>query len=303
MDAGVSRARVTFLRIGRLARRLGLMAALCGLVAGVAGAVALELMIENGFSARDEPTFVDTFIARWWRRLAVPGEERGARNPLPPTAEVLARGREHFVADCAVCHGSDGRGGTRLGSGLYPKPSDLTSAAMQSLSDGEIFWVVHNGVRLSGMPAWGRDGEERDQWTWEIVHLIRALPRMSPEEVEAMRGMQPSNPRDIEEEMASRRFLGEPVRTTSAPEDAHHEATLMGSVIAIGPLRLQVRPTAGPNVSFLLDHPVPTKFVDRNRPTRPAAVRVGDRVVVQAVRDQDWWLAREVRVSRATSPP
>jgi len=278
-------------------RRVGLWA-LAGALGLVGGGVALELMLENGFSARDEPTIVDAFVARWWRRLAVPEEERGARNPLPVTPEVLARGREHFAVDCAVCHGSDGRGGTRLADGLYPKPPDLTEAPTQALADGEIFWVVQNGVRLSGMPAFGRDTQESDQWTWEVVRFIRELPRLSPTDVARVEALRPRGARQVEEELAARRFLGEPSRTGPAPEDAHHEATLMGSVAAVSDLRLHIRTTAGASLSFLLNHPDRTILLRGTKETRASELRVGDRVVVKALRDQDWWLAREVRLSR-----
>lgn len=282
-------------------KRVGLWA-LAGALGLMGGGVALELMLENGFSARDEPTFVDTFVARWWRRLAVPEEERNARNPLPTTPEVLARGREHFAVECAACHGSDGRGATRLAEGLYPKPPDLTAAPTQALPDGEIFWVVQNGVRLSGMPAFGRDTQESDQLTWEIVRFIRELPRLSPADVAAVEALRSRGVRQVEEELAVRRFLGERSRTGPAPEDAHHEATLMGSVAGVGDLRLQIRTTAGANVSFLLDHPDRTIFLRGSKEARAAQLRIGDRVVVKAVRDQDWWLAREVRLSREHEP-
>lgn len=277
-------------------KRVGLWA-LAGAVGLVGVGVALELMLENGFSARDEPTLVDAFVARWWRRLAVPEEERDARNPLPVTPEVLARGREHFAVECAACHGSDGRGGTRLAVGLYPKPPDLTAAPTQSLPDGEMFWVVQNGVRLSGMPAFGRDTEESDQWTWEIVRFIRELPRLSSRDVASVEALRPRGPRQVEDELAARRFLGEPSRTDPAPEDAHHEATLMGTIAAVSDLRLQIRTTTGASVSFLLDHPDRTTLFRGTKEARASQLRVGDRVVVKAVRDQDWWIAREVRLS------
>lgn len=279
-------------------KRLGL-GALVGALGLLVAGVALELMLENGFSARDEPTVVDAFVARWWRRLAVPAGEKSGRNPLPATPEVLARGREHFAVDCAACHGSDGRGGTRLAEGLYPKPPDLTGAGTQSLSDAEIFWVVQNGVRLSGMPAFGRDTDESDQWTWEIARFVRELPRMSPQDVEAVEALRPRGPRQVEQELAARRFLGEPQKRASPPEDAHDEVTLMGRVAAASALRLQVRMSQGPSVSFLLDHPKPTTVVRGTEQATVSDIRVGDRVAVRAVRDQDWWLAREVRLPRA----
>ena len=280
-------------------RRLWLVVLLGGCVAGFIG---VELMLENGFSAKDHPTFVDAFIARWWRRLAVPREERAARNPLPATPDVVARGREHFAADCTACHGSDGRGGTRISEGLYPRPPDLTSAATQSLSDGEIFWVIQNGVRLSAMPGWGGDTEESDQWTWELVRFVRDLPRLTTKDVEAVEAMRPRLPKTIEEEIAARRFLGEPATPPRPVEDAHHETTIMGSVVAVSSLRLQVLTSAGATISFLVDHPGPTRFVRGRRQVQATDVRAGAHVVVKAVRDQDWWLAREVRLPLAGGP-
>jgi mono/diheme cytochrome c family protein len=279
-----------------------LLAALAAL-ALVACGVGVQLMLEAGFSARDEPTRVDAFIARWWRRLAVSQEDRRTRNPLPSNPEVLARGREHFAADCAICHGSDGRGSTRLGAGLYPRPPDLAGAGTQALSDGEIFWVVQNGVRLSGMPGWGQDTHESDQWTWEIVHFLRQLPRLSAKDVEALQAMRPRIPREVGDEIAAMQFLGEPPAPRRVTEDAHHEATFMGTVASVSALGLQLRTAGQSSISFLLDHPDPTRFLRGDRAATGKELREGGRVVVRAVRDQDWWLAREVRLPASGGPP
>ena len=74
---------------------------------------------------------------------------------------VWGQGRAHFADHCASCHGNDGRGNTEMGRNLYPKAPDMRQSGTQHLSDGELYWIIENGVRLTGMPAWG-DGSGND---------------------------------------------------------------------------------------------------------------------------------------------
>lgn len=90
----------------------------------------------------------------------------------------------HFVEHCSVCHGVDGRGGTTFGRNMYPKVPDLTLADTQQLKDGELFYIVSNGIRFSGMPAFG--GEDSPQEIWHLVAFLRRLPQLSPEELKRM---------------------------------------------------------------------------------------------------------------------
>ena len=183
---------------------LALVAVAVGLVAAAAWAVVL---LRHGLSARDEPTAVEAFVARRLRHLAVPRAAREAKNPLRFATDVLARARAHFADHCASCHGNDGRGRTKLGQGLYPRAPDMTLAATQSLSDGEIFFVIENGVRLTGMPAWGEAGANDDAETWELVHFIRHLPRVTPEELDEMEELNPRSREALRVGDEIRRFL------------------------------------------------------------------------------------------------
>ena len=79
------------------------------------GVFALAIMLGHGFSARDEPTAVEAFIARRLRHLAVPRAARTMENPVPPTEDVLVEARAHFADHCALCHGNDGSGQTQIG--------------------------------------------------------------------------------------------------------------------------------------------------------------------------------------------
>ena len=190
-------------------------------LAAAGGAVALRSLLEHGISARDEPTAAEAFVARRLRHWAVPRGERDAKNPVTPTPEALARARAHFADHCASCHGNDGRGNTKIGQNLYPKAPDMTLADTQRLSDGEIFYIIENGVRLTGMPAWGEAGAHDATESWELVHFIRHLPKVTAEELAEMESMNPKSHMEMKEEEEMRKFLegGEP----SGPPPSGHK--------------------------------------------------------------------------------
>jgi mono/diheme cytochrome c family protein len=105
---------------------------------------------------------------------------------LAATPQLLERAKDHFADHCAICHGNDGRGDTPIGRGLHPRVPDLTLAATQELPDGELFWIIENGIRLTGMPAFGKESPDDDEHAWALVHWIRRLPELTPEEIKAM---------------------------------------------------------------------------------------------------------------------
>ena len=188
----------------RRATRVGLAvsAAVLALFAiGIAG------LVRRGFSARDQPGAIEAIIAGRLRHLAVPRNARSMKNPVPDTPEVIAEARAHFADHCALCHGNDGRGRTEIGRNLYPKSPDMSSGHTQSLSDGEIFFIIKNGVRLTGMPAWGSDTPADDQQSWKLVRFIRHLPGISPKELEEMNEMNPVSRMEMKEEKDIDAFL------------------------------------------------------------------------------------------------
>ncbi len=140
-------------------RRIVLMAFL---LAGAAAALFVASVLRGGVSARREPTAAEAFVARRLRHLAIPSNARDQPNPLPATPQTIAEGRAHFADHCATCHANDGGGDTAIGRGLYPKAPDMRRAETQSLSDGELFYIIKNGVRFTGMPAWGSDDPASD---------------------------------------------------------------------------------------------------------------------------------------------
>lgn len=187
-----------------------------------AGGIGLKRMLDYGFSAREEPTALEKLVARRLRYMSIPYAHSHARNPVPPTPEVLARARAHFADHCASCHGNDGRGKTAVGQNLYPKAPDMWLPDTQSLPDGHLFYIIKNGVRLTGMPAWGQDTPEDDRQTWELVDFIRHLPKITPSELTEMEGLNPKTRQEFEDEDAIKRFLaGEAAKPTSPPGKQH----------------------------------------------------------------------------------
>ena len=127
-------------------------------VVGLLAAAAISIL-HDGLSARATPSALETAIARSARKMAAPSAARAAKNPIADSPEIERDARLHFADHCATCHGNDGSGNTQIGRGLYPKPPDLRATETQKLSDGEIFWIIENGVRLTGMPAFGGSSE------------------------------------------------------------------------------------------------------------------------------------------------
>ncbi len=166
----------------RLVRLLIGALALAGTLAG-AGLLAFAW---KGVSARAEPSVLEVWIGRTARHLLIPSPARAVANPLAADPALLERAKEHFADHCAVCHGYDGHGDTPIGRGLHPRVPDLTLAATQDLSDGELFWIIENGIELTGMPAFGEESPDDDEHAWTLVHWIRRLPALTPEEIEAI---------------------------------------------------------------------------------------------------------------------
>ncbi len=187
----------------------------------VAGAAGFGLLtIRRGFSARDNPSAIETYVAKAARRLSVPASERNATNPFVPTPEVLSEARAHFADHCATCHGNDGSGKTQIGQNLYPKAPDMRLPATQNLTDGEIYYVIHNGIRLTGMPAWGT--EVKDDDSWKLVLFIRHLPQLTPEEEREMERLNPKGPEERQEEQEEEQFLNEGQPSNQAAKPATH---------------------------------------------------------------------------------
>jgi mono/diheme cytochrome c family protein len=190
----------------------------CGI--GVLALVAF-LLTAHGFSARAEPSATERWIARRARMAAFPSDAAKTVNPVPDTADVLAEARAHWADHCASCHANDGSGESLMGRRTFPPAPDMRSPATQQLTDGELFYIIQNGVRLTAMPAWG--GSPQDELaSWKLVRFIRHLPKLTFEEKKEMEKLNPKGPEDRKEEEEEEKFLkGEDIDEHQA-EHHHH---------------------------------------------------------------------------------
>jgi mono/diheme cytochrome c family protein len=135
--------------------------------------IAIALMRLN-LSALREPGRVETAVANWNLRFLV---RRASRQGIPQrpadTKASVASGSTLYSSECSLCHGSDGRTPTPTGRWMYPRAADLTSEQVQSYSDQELFWIIQNGIRFTGMPAFGK--VETGDNIWNLVNYVRTL--------------------------------------------------------------------------------------------------------------------------------
>jgi mono/diheme cytochrome c family protein len=188
-----------------------------------AGGIYATLLVRRGFSARETPSWIEAFAAGIAKSLAVPATYR-LKDPYAPTAENIREGEEHFADHCATCHANDGGGDTLFGKGLYPKPPDMRTAETQNKGDGELYYTIENGVRLSGMPAFGTGSGTGtdDAETWKLVLFIRHLPQITPEELEDMKKLNPKTEADRAEEQREDEFLNGGAVPKAPAEEHHH---------------------------------------------------------------------------------
>jgi mono/diheme cytochrome c family protein len=182
-----------------------LAAGALGFAVLVAAGIAGALLLRGGISARPEPSRLEARAARALRSWAIPADARDARNPVPAGPQAISAGLAHFADHCAVCHANDGSGRTEMGRGLYPRPPDMRRGETQRLTDGELFYIIENGVRLTGMPAWG--GEGTAEGSWQLVHFIRHLPDLGADEKARMEALNPKSPEEREEDRDEEQFL------------------------------------------------------------------------------------------------
>ena len=187
----------------RLMKWAGLVAAFLAVVA----LAAVGYVRATGLRARATPGALETTVARTMRSLAISNRDRDRANPLSASAEALQSGLEHYADHCAVCHGNDGRGLTDFGRGLFPPPPDLRASPTQELTDGELFYIIENGIRFTGMPAFSTGTPDGEAESWKLVQFIRRLPQIGEADLERMKALNPRSPAEIRLEIEEERFL------------------------------------------------------------------------------------------------
>ena len=178
----------------------------------------------RGVSARPEPSAVEKRFSLFMRGWLTPPTYKGLKNPVSATEENFVAAREHFADHCSSCHGNDGSGNTEMGRSLYPKAPDMRLPRTQELSDGELFYFIENGIMLTGMPGWSTGTPEGERASWQLVHFIRRMPKLTAEDLAEMEKFNPVSRQQIEEEKKVEDFLngGEtPKPAEGAKPDPH----------------------------------------------------------------------------------
>ncbi len=137
--------------------------------------ICYSLLKSGDLSARKKPGTFERAVANYALNLSIPGAAKKAKNPVKATPDALASGTKYYSENCAVCHGNDGAGRTNPAKGLSPDVPDLRATPVQKLTDGEIFYLIRNGIRFTGMPGW----DFQDQEIWKLVLVTRQLPKQS----------------------------------------------------------------------------------------------------------------------------
>jgi mono/diheme cytochrome c family protein len=198
----------------------------------LAGAIALIIVVcgggliffrthANGFSARAQPSVLESWAARQARAMALPAGARERANPVADSPKVLADARAHWADHCAACHSNNGSGDAEMGKHMYPPAPDMRQAATQDLTDGELFYIIQNGIRLTGMPSWGSGTSHDEEDSWKLVRLIRHLPKLTAEEEREMQELNPKSPQEMKEEQEERDFLNG-VQSHEQTKPKHH---------------------------------------------------------------------------------
>ena len=157
----------------KLHRAMWLLGLGIGLVA-----LAWIALRQASLRALDEPGRAETYLATKAKRFLVGRAARYISRLQPANlSQSVMIGGMQFRARCSSCHGLDGRTPSDIGSAMYPRVSDLGSAQVQAWSDAELFWIVQNGIRLTGMPGFGKSLSSEE--IWPLVDYIRSLRNSS----------------------------------------------------------------------------------------------------------------------------
>ena len=153
-----------------------------GGAAVVCGAVALGAV---NLSATARPSRLEKLVAHAALDAAVRARApRGRTAPSDPAS--VQRGQQSYRQHCLVCHGVPGGEQSAIAAGLNPPVPDLGEPGTQGRSDGELFFLVSGGVRLTGMPGFERSLPEKERW--DLVAFLRMLPKLGEAELPALSG-------------------------------------------------------------------------------------------------------------------
>lgn len=165
------------------------MRLLSGIILGVLIILlGLAVVVATGsvnFAAVASPTKFETQVATFALGRSIAKHAAATKNPVAGSPDALRVGLAHYKENCVLCHGAPGVEETEAGMGLNPPAPDLTLPAIQKMSDGELYWVIANGVRWTGMPAFSLTHKPDE--LWKVVAFVRHLPELNDQEQKALK--------------------------------------------------------------------------------------------------------------------
>jgi mono/diheme cytochrome c family protein len=173
----------------------------------------------SGISVYRDPPALERQVAKRAWRFLVPQAAREAVNPAPDSPEVIKGGLEHFADHCAICHANNGTGDTVIGRRVYPPAPDFRESGTQSLTDGELFYAIEQGIPFTAMPGWANGTREGELESWHLVKFIRHLPALTADEIGQMERLNPRSPATDERDREIDDFLR---GKSSAPKKMEH---------------------------------------------------------------------------------
>ena len=155
-----------------------------GILAVAAAAVFVILSGAVSVGATAPVSDIERTVAKLALGRSLARRAPDTTNPVKPAPETLAKALTHYKSMCLTCHGAGAVDPSAIGEGLNPPAPDLSQPSVQRRTDGELFWLIQNGIRMTGMPAFGPT--HKDEELWALVAFLRHLPELSTEEEAAL---------------------------------------------------------------------------------------------------------------------
>ena len=150
------------------------------------------LLLLSGFvpaNADAQPGQLERWVAGTSLRATLRREAPTEANPVALSDDHLIQGIKLYARHCAFCHG-DAAGdisASPLAKGLYPRPPQLASDGVEDDPEGESYWKIKHGIRLTGMPSWG--GTLSDQEIWTLALFLKHMDKLPPSAQRAWKGV------------------------------------------------------------------------------------------------------------------
>jgi len=133
-----------------------------------------------------KPGLIERTLAPWGRDRSVAKRAPKEKSPYAGDPAAIATGFDHYRANCVICHGSPDVAGAELSKGINP-PAPALGKEGDDTPDGELFWVIKHGIRMTAMPAFGPT--HTDEEIWKIVAFIHHLPDLTAREQDSLRAV------------------------------------------------------------------------------------------------------------------